>query len=531
MTDIESWQTHVAEVNGRGERAVWLFDKDMEPLVRLPVFYSLAYGDSVNEVDSCEVEIPADDPAVTDLLHLDYTGAPRDMDALLHESLWVVIQTSHYRAVYRVAEIELLSGGSDGDRVKIIGESLFEHINHISLWANPGSSLSVQLKYSDVQAGDSLRVVKDFLLRNLARMFQPSMISSWNLWHKPSWRNVQPDQWPILVNPVNATTSSEWTVLDSRFSMAGDIFTPTLNAAGLLMTFDLWLPGDAQPFPDYARLTRPTIVIDVVPRAFDTSATGRVTDVIRGVKAKIARGSTHRAVVLDDTAFTGRNPHAWVVWRPDDMRNVSTRLVIKKSTDSSVIVGGRSPQIVNTLISASSSALWRGLGAQLSVLFPPMAGIVTAAATFGEEITKNALRDKFFAWNQFNDTTRAQLQGRFRYRELARPGEAWSVSTLQKAWGVFEQTDGSISTEFTVGDGAPYLVGRDFVVGDQAAVTVQGINFGTYIHSWRVNVTRGGDDVEVGLGDPRNRESPERALNNTLKSVGAVIDRVKTVVL
>lgn len=193
MTDIQSWQANVAEVNRRGERAVWLFDKNMDPLVRLPAFYSLAYGDSVNEVDSCEVEIPANDPAVTDLLHLDYTGRPRDMDALLHESLWVVIQTSHYRVVYRVAEIELLSGGSDGDRVKIIGESLFEHINHISLWANPGSSLSVQLKYSDVQAGDSLRVIKDFLLRNLARMFQPSMISSWNLWHKPSWRNVQPD--------------------------------------------------------------------------------------------------------------------------------------------------------------------------------------------------------------------------------------------------------------------------------------------------------------------------------------------------
>ena len=88
-----------------------------------------------------------------------------------------------------------------------------------------------------------------------------------------------------------------------------------------------------------------------------------------------------------------------------------------------------------------------------------------------------------------------------------------------------------MSTEFTVGDGQPYVYGRDFVVGDQAAFRSHNLNFGTYVESVTVKVQRGGDDISIGLGDPRNRESPARSLERSVKTISSAIDRVKTVIV
>ncbi|MFS0169531.1 hypothetical protein ACL1EE_14690, partial [Corynebacterium striatum] len=84
-----------------------------------------------------------------------------------------------------------------------------------------------QLKYRDFRAGDSLRVLKEYLLVNLMRDFQPRAIKGWNLWSSNAWASVRPDAWPAIVSPVHESTSTQVTVLDARFDMAGDFFKDT----------------------------------------------------------------------------------------------------------------------------------------------------------------------------------------------------------------------------------------------------------------------------------------------------------------
>lgn len=526
--DWPSWRAARAAEHDSDVRSVWLLDKDMLPLVPLNGLIDGECSDRVNTPGDLRVTIPGEHPAVPVLLMVEESAT--DPQALLDEWMWIVVETQHYRLTYRLVDIELLT--EDGDlTVTVIGEGLWAHLNHLPLWASPNLPLVAQLKYADVQAGDSLRVLKGYLHRNLAREFQPSAVGSWGMWDASTWQEkVTPEQWPIIVNPIHESLSTEWTVLDSRFNIAGPMFKDTLDAAGLLLTVDLWLPGDEQPFPSHGTLTQPTIVIDIVPRAFDSGSTGRPTDLLRGLRATIAGDQTTKAIVLDDSWFSGTNPHAWCVWSADHMLNTSHRLVIRKSTDSSVIVGGRSPQIVNSLIAAGSNALWQGIGAAVAMLFPPLAPLAVAAGAFIGHVQGELLKDKLFAWMGFNARTRQMAHGRFRYRAIVRSGEGFSLSGLQQGFTALQATQGSISTEFTVGDGYPYVFGRDFRAGDQAGFISHGIAFATYVEEVRVDFARGGDTLQLGLGDPRLRESPARSLSRSLTTAKNVVDRIATAI-
>lgn len=525
--DWASWQSARAAERASGARTIWLLDNQMIPVCSLSGFLSGSYGDEANAPGKLSISLPGDHPAIPDLLMADKLGT--SPNALLDEWFWIVVETPHYRQAYRLAELELVQS-QDGDSVTVIGEGLWEHMNHLPLWASPGLPLLAQLKYADVRAGDSLRVIKEFCFANLAREFQPGLLGAWNMWSTSTWSKVDASRWPIIVNPVHESLTTEWTVLDSRFNLAGEMFQSTLDAAGLLLSLDLWLPGDPQPFPQHTTLTEPTIVIDVKPRAFDSSSTGKPGDIIRGIRATIAGDQTTKALVLDDSWFDGENERAWCVWSVDHMHGTEHRLVVKKSTDSHLIVGGRSPQIVNSMIAAGSSAMWQGIGAGVGMLFPPLAPFAVAAGAFIGHMQGELLKDKLFAWAQYSASARAASHGKYRYRGIVTPGDGFSLSSLQQGFTGLQNTQGSVSTEFTVGDGYPYVLGRDFSTGDQAAVASFGVMFASYVHDWTVTVTPGGDQVALGLGDPRLRESPARSLERSMQSVSAAIDRVKTAI-
>ncbi|MGP9723657.1 Gp37-like protein [Corynebacterium sp. AOP40-9SA-29] len=524
----ESWQSARAAEHAVGSRTVWLFNNQMVPVCSMSGFLQGSYGDKANAAGALNITLPGDHAAVPTLLMADAAGA-LDPNALLTEWFWIVVETAHYRVTYRLAELELIQTDTVSS-VTVLGEGLFEHLNHMPLWASPGSALLAQLKYADVRWGDSLRVIKQFLHVNLAREFQSTILTWWDMWSPTTWARIREADWPIMVNPVHESLTTEWTVLDSRFNMAGETFASTLDAAGLLVTVELWLPGDEQPAPDHVTLSKPTIWIDVVPRAFDSSSTGRPTDIIRGIRATISGDQTTKALVLDDSWFDGENEHAWCVWSADHMHGTEHRLIIRKSTDSHVIVGGRSPQIVNSLIAAGSNALWQGIGAGVAMLFPPLAPLAIAAGAFIGHVQGELLKDKLFAWAQYSSRSRALAHGPYRYRGIVTPGDGASLSSLQAGFTGLQSTQGSVGTEFTVGDGQPYVLGRDYIAGDQAAVISHSIVFATYVAEWDVTVTPDGDDVALGLGDPRLRESPARSLERSVQTLSSAIDRVKTAI-
>ena len=150
--------------------------------------------------------------------------------------------------------------------------------------SNPLAIKAIQPKYMDVRAGDSLRVIKTFILMNLRRLYQFDLLPDADPWSPIAWRDYA--DWPIMVNPLHKSTTTAWTVLAARFDSLADLTKETLDAAGLRLTITLWMPWDKQPFSTHTRLWKPTFIIDIIPLTNDSSVAGHVHEGVKNITRK-----------------------------------------------------------------------------------------------------------------------------------------------------------------------------------------------------------------------------------------------------
>ena len=511
----------------------WLLDKNMEPIGDLSGAREIELTEAVNETTTCSLTFDAADPAVSLFLPLgeiDPTNPELTWRKLVDEAQWIMAEgPGGYteRLVYRVHRITDHVGTNA--TVTVEGKSLYRYVEGIACRADPNMPLFAQLSYRDFRAGDSLRVMKEYLMVNLMREFQPRAVTGWNLW--TGWGNLNPNLWPAIVSPIHESTSTQHTVLDARFDMATDLFSETLDAAGLLMTVDLWLEGDPQPAPSHVHLSMPTFWIDIKTRQFDTSTTGDVRDLLQGLVRSFSQENNSPYLGLGDvpSTYSGRLP--WVVWRPDDMKQITSDFTVVKSEFAHVTVGGRSPEVVNKLLGAGSKALFQGLAMALATAIPVFGPLIAAAGVFLGEVVGASMQDKLFAWAEFENSVRKAAHGRFAYRDQVGSGDGWTLSSVQQGFQMLQQGAGMISIGFDTSDQTVYEWGRDYRAGDQQGLVYRDIVFATYVHS--VTLSRSlhrGWSRSLTLGDPRARESLARGYARSIKSVANAVSRVKTIV-
>lgn len=521
-----------------------LLDRHIEPIDDLHGFLEWDAPEIVNEEAVFVASYPVDHPVVDSLLPLGSLDPAKPEDTwteLVHAAQWVLIETAPEpltgrpnRLFYRVQRITDGHGSKRrGSSVKIEAVSLHRYAAHITFQASPGFPIIAQPKYRDIRAGDSLRVIKEYFLVNLMREFQPGAITGWDLWTPAAWSNVVADSWPCIVNPINQSTTTAMTVLDMRFDSGLDAVKETLDAAGQLLTLDVWLEGDEQPFPDYTVLTKPTIVIDVVPRQWDTSTTGTVSDLLKGLIRTFDTEANAPRIGLATTNSTAAGVPPWVVWRPEHMEAVTSELTVAKSELWHVTVGGRSPEALNNLVGSGAKAVFGGIGAALAGAIPVFGGLIQAAAIFLGEVVGDGLKDKLFAWSEFSDNKRRDWHGRFAYRDAVGAGDGWTIEAFQQGYQMLAQGAGGISVGFKVDAGAPFEWGRDYRVGDQQGHVHRGVVFATFVSKCSIGQKRGDRRIRssVELGDPRVRENPVALFSRSIKSVQNAVDRVKTFIM
>ena len=521
-----------------------LLDKDLEPIDDLHGFIDWEAPEGVNEETTFVATYPAKHPLVETIIPLGSLDPAKPEDTwteLVHNALWVMIETGAdpvtgkpHRLVYRVLRITDSQGSRRrGSHLKIEAVSLHRYAAHITFRADPGAPLIAQLKYRDIRAGDSLRTIKESFLVNLMREFQPGAVTGWDLWAPGSWTNVVASQWPCIVNPVNQSTTTAATILDFRFDSGLEAVKETLNAAGLLLTLDVWFEGDPQPFPTHTVLTKPTIILDVVPRQFDTSTTGHVGDLLKGLVRQFDTEANAPRIGLADTNSTAAGVPAWVLWRPEHMAAVTSDFTIAKSELWHVTVGGRSPEALNNLVGAGSKAVFSGIGAALAGAIPVFGGLIQAAAIFLGEVVGDGLKDKLFAWQDFADNKRREAHGRFAYRDAVGAGDGWTLEAFQQGFQMLAQGAGGISVGFKVDGKAPFQWGEDYRAGDQQGVVHRGIVFATYASKTVIGQKRGDKRLRssIELGDPRVREDPVALFGRSIQSIKNAVDRVKTFVM
>lgn len=522
----------------------WLMDKKIDqPVADLHGMVSITMSEKINQTTAMKMVLPSDHPAVDLLLpvdDIDEADPGLALRKLMDERQFIITEGpggESERMVWVVARITQTIKGVQREEweyseVTVECKSLYRYIERLTCRADPNMPLIAQLSYRDFRAGDSLRVIKEYMLVNLMREFQPNGIQGWDMWNVSSWSSVNQALWPAMVCPVHDTTTSVATVLDARFDAAASLFASTLDAAGLMLTVILWLEGDAQPAPLHTTLTKPTIWIDVRSRQFDTSTTGGFMDILHGLVRTFDTENNVPRVGLGDTPATWADRLPWVVWRPSSMAGSSLDLTVVKSEDAHVTVGGRSPEVLNKLIGAGSKSLFQGLAAALAAAVPQFAPLIVAAGSFLGDLSGQALQDKLFAWNGFEDAVRREAHGFYRYRDVVGNGDGWTLSAWQQGFQMLKEGAGMISGTFTGGENLAYKWGRDFRAGDQQGFVYKNVVFSTFVSevtlTWTVD--KGWREAIV-LGDPRARESRIENLKRTSQSIKEAIDRVKSTVL
>lgn len=544
------WQAHKAHrraiVDAQGYY-LCILDRDWTPVLDITDIISAdlaeAAGDTANLSLTLPGWLPTDsgdqvaNPATDYLLaggvtDFDDTGA---LDQLFNEAVHILAEVPAAdgqvaRRVYRVTGLDPEGGRLYPDTVGVSGVDMIEYLKHIPLWPDPSNrSKVVQLQFSDRQKGSVEVVSRKLILRNLLGYFQPSLLGTslgWteDWWSTKKWAGVNPEYHPIMCSPIASGLESEYCVIEARWDNAWDLLRPSWEAGGVMPTVDLWIPGDPQPFPKHTTLVKPTAIIDFKPRSTVDGAVGLIGQAWRSLKRTIGSDSFSSATEFSDVPIPtadGRDP--WVVYDFEDAPKVS----IRKSTDHTFVVGGKSPKIVNEVVAAGVKTAVAALVAAIPVIGPPAAEAIKG----GAEIVAKLTADRFLNINQFTDQQRKAWHGRSGYVALMKTGEANTSEALQKGWQAKTETAGGISIEFDVESWDPYLPHRDFEVGDTIGITAWGRVWAAYVSeiTWTINPGEG-LAYTIRLGSLDALKDPEALFAQNLEAIEQFASRISTAV-
>ncbi len=508
---------------------VYLTDKYLTPQVVISGYISLKASDKVNDAGTVTLEVPADHPMVDVLIPpLAFDGDPNSaLRKLTDIQQFLIVEYGHTRYTYFVDTI-VDHAQRVNPTVEISGASIYEMTDYLVMESNPMSIKSLQPKYMDVRAGDSLRVIKTFILMNLRRLYQFDLLPDPDPWSPIAWRDYA--DWPIMVNPLHQSVDTPWTVLAARFDSLADLTKETLDAAGLRLTITLWMPWDQQPFPTHTRLWKPTFIIDVVPVTADSSVAGHIREGVKNIKRKWDPEDNVSTVGMSARSNPdGYKP--WVMLRPDHIDYATSDVTITRSKYADVTVGGKSPGAINQLLKRATASFVGGAIAGAKTAWPGHDKQLDDMQSKLEKASEKLTEDKLLAFTHHQATRRAHYLGPYRRRELVASGEGFTVEGEQQAFEALAKGKGGLSAAFKIADGCPYSLGYEVNVGDQIGVEWREMVLSTWIDEATITCEDGHPpEVELAVGEAKARRSALQQLNDNQKHISSVTKRLKTLI-
>lgn len=540
MVDWVAHKAHRTQVMREHGQWVGILNKDYNPVLDVEDWVSASWPGVFADTGSMQMVFDghlADgsrNPAVEHLLTADLGNLddPGSMEQLFHSGVHIAVERPGLpRRTYRILDLSP-EGGTDFPRsMTVTGLDSVEHLKHTPLWADPSNrSKIVQLQFADIQSGSAEDVSRKLIGRNLIGYQQPSLLRnmfSWTntYWDASQWSGFNPDLHSVICSPIRSGLPSEWSVVEARWDNAWDLLKATWDAAGILPTAELWLPGDTQPFPSHTTLRLPTVIVDFKPRSTVTGAAGLLGQGWNRLQRRIDSDDKITSVLAFANApipsADGRAP--WVVFELPD----APKMNIRKSTDSTFLVGGKSPKGLNDLIEVGVKTLIASVVAAIPVIGPVAAELIKG----GGELLSRMAADRFLNLNEFTDRARKQWHGRSGYLSVAKTGEANTIESLQKAWQAKTETAGGLSVEFRVDDPYPYLPGRDFDLGDVVGINAWGAIWAAYISELTWTSDAGAQvGWEIKLGNLAALADPDELLARNAETVRGVVGRISTFV-
>ncbi|WP_067532071.1 phage tail protein [Nocardia crassostreae] len=428
----------------------------------------------------------------------------------------ITVNTKGFRWDGYITKVSIVRDENGVETVDIEAIHAWNHIATICCWASPFAPILAQFPRHHILFGPVRSLVITYLTMNLMR---------------PQGGDTT---FPIAVVPVDPQKdTSRWSAASARFDMADKLFQPMLEDSGVMLTARFFIPGeDEQPAPNWFYLERPTVVLDTVDKSGVTGSTGTLLDGIQSWIEEFADDGTtpvrypkfdstteYEAVYGQPGKFGTVKNFPWVWYFEGEYSGIGpSEIALHKPTATDIIIGGRSPGWVN----AGIEVVIKGLLSLIGLDF----------------LYRGQLNDIFLAWMVYRDAERARKAGPYAFRELYITGsdKAFNLDGLVAARQGLHLTRGYTSHKVTIEDNAPYLLGRDFGLGDQIGFAMDQLVFTDYVTEltftdnretpavWQITVGDGADEEDSIVKAWQRMGRFAAAIKDLSTDVGADLD-------
>ncbi|MGC5027469.1 hypothetical protein ACLQ3K_22195 [Tsukamurella sp. DT100] len=507
-------------------RKIWIYDKNWTERTRIFGEISGKFVHKLNDSGEGELELFGDHP-IRDWV-VDELGEDED--------LHIVVETAGVRWSGKCTTITEEDRDNGFSYLKLAFISEFEHVKKIVTYCNPFLPAEVQWPKIWATAGPAASTSLIAIFLNLLRRFALPWTFSDNILDPGSWvANLNPENWPIIIKPIDVLQdTSMWAVMATRFGLLYDMILPTLKDAGLQLKAERWLPGDEQPAEDWYTLEKPTLVLSIENKSGYRGLTGTVLDGLAYLVLQITEDFINETA-QEIQGVPNPSEYSRPGWRGSlkdfpwvNFRNIkrthgisgvkSKATTIHKASASAVVTGGKSPQWVN-------SGLKLLLNATLGYL-----GQVIGNPNIFVDIVYPQVEDVILAFDRIPNPfrqTRMGLNGPpFGEVWEATGGTGFSLSALQSVRTGFWKSRAYTSTKVEVENGAPYLIGQHFGLGDRVATEVgrSGWYYVDQVYTIEDSWSRTQDPIfQVSIGNDHLEDTPGALLARQVANIRSVV--------
>lgn len=480
-----------------------------------------------------------------------------------------------------------LKRSADGlHTVEIQAVSNREHLKHILLGANPFFPPEVQLPKMWFLPGNTRTINSFTLLVNLARIFAPWLAIPTNIFNPGAWLGANlggivdgfdPLSWPQQVAFVNPfLDQSRFSFLNARWADCDTVTKDINKDAGCIWRSYTWLTEDkdsphtelnalgdsiAQLVGDFIGLEIGQLTDEIIQgvirphrncvvHACENKSgiggpTGTALDGVINLIATTADDSiTQYFYDVDNNSYViepksgnlvNNQPTfaAWlgevpappsVVFRDMDYSGLlDAQRTLHKMSARTIMVGGKSPAWVNQLI---TYAIRYGISQLAQVVFGYESPLVEGL----DNVYQGQLDDVFLAYQRWTDPLRVLRGGALGLQEDFEQGggTAYTTSGLLTIRQGLWKTRAYSSFKTNIQNGAPWLYGRDFQLGDRLGFEVFNIIHADNLHAVKYEWSRD-QALKIGLsiGDDTLEQDPTaramRVAQNVWNMVGMAL--------
>lgn len=487
----------------------------------------------LNDVGDGKIELPADH-------HLARWSLELPTDAVFSVTVDDPDDMTNSKGVRWSGIIDSVEMSTDDDGYATVVWNLvhdFIFMKSILCWSNPETSLATQFPKSCVMVGPSRWVIKQYLFRNLRRLYFSSF---WDLaseipaiFDKNHWNSQSQDRSPVYVVPHDANTDkSVWCVLSSRFTNFYDLVKPTLEDGMFWLKVWRWIPGDPVPAEGYKGPTKMTICVDVIDQFGKTDcfeASGWWGGIVKTGARVINNGHdwdwvweriTNPGVSDTKAGPNDRYYHIPVYRRGSHLGFEGvpgSGMTIKKPTAWKVVNGGKSPDIVN-----------KGINSLIDIVIKVVANALGfgLAADAVAGVVKGVADDTLLAFASA-ESNRKDTMGFFgRPEHWVSDGQtAFSIEGLQARRVGLMDTRGTVSYKAKVQNAEPWVVGQHFFLGDRVGFEIDTGVWVSRVSSIKMAWDRDRDvEWDVTVGNDEVYELPEARVMKRIEQVKAAIE-------